>query len=426
MTINITKNNKVGFQIYSLGCKVNQYDSAVLRRELESGNYVISNQPQLVIINTCTVTKNAITKDRQLTNKLRREFPAALLIVMGCWVQTDDQIIKIFPAENILFWGVGKSAELIHKINEYFSAVNYILDLAPWESGLTGGSLLAPIDHSRYFLKVGDGCNQFCSYCLIPYARGPITSRPLKDLVEEVRQAISAGYGEIVLSGIHLGRYGQDLKHGESFNKLLTKLIAIPGLGRLRLSSIEINEVDDDLINLMNNNEKICQHLHISLQSGCDKILKLMKRPYNKTYFKKRVNKLRTILPNIAISTDIIVGFPGENEKDYLETCRFAEEINFSMIHVFSYSAHEKTAAYNLPDKVSADKIKQRSENLRQISAKLEKDYKEKIIKRLKGQKIKVIIERVRGAKNKGKTEFYFDIAINNKGKIGSLIELNI
>jgi len=407
------------FVIFALGCKVNQYDAAVLKRSLLAQGLKLSEkEPDLVIINTCSVTKTAISKDKQMVKKMRIKFPQAKLVVMGCWPQTDDQANLANP--DILFWGVGDDEGLIKKIVALFP---------DWNNKVikkkTDEDILVPSGKSRYFLKVGDGCNQFCSYCLIPYARGPIVSRPLEELVQEASAATTAGYGEIILSGIHLGRYGQDLK-GQSLIKLLKKLLAIPGLGRLRLSSIEINEVDDELIKLMAENNKICRHLHISLQSGCDKILKAMKRPYTTEYYKGQIDKLRTVMPEIAISTDIIVGFPGENGEDFADTCRFAEEIAFSKIHVFSFSAHEKTAAYQLPDKVPFQKIKQRSQILREISEQLEVKYREKVLRDLKGRKIKVIVERVRGAKNKGKTEFYFDVEINSPGKIGSLIEVKL
>jgi threonylcarbamoyladenosine tRNA methylthiotransferase MtaB len=277
-----------------------------------------------------------------------------------------------------------------------------------------------PFDRSRYFLKVGDGCNQFCTYCVIPYARGRITSRKSEDLVAEAVAATEAGYGEIVLSGIHLGRYGQDLKGGESLVGLLKKLITIKGLGRLRLSSIEINEVDDNLIMLMKSEPQICRHLHISLQSGSDKILKAMNRPYDTAYFSERLEKLRAALPEIAISTDIIVGFPGETEIDFSKTLAFAARMRFSKIHVFPFSAHEQTKAFNLPNKVSTIEKKNRAAQLRQLSDELTSIYYKEMIKKLQGQGVLVVAEPNPNGLE-GKTEFYFnvplppDFPLNNK-----------
>lgn len=400
------------FLIIALGCKVSQYDAAVLKRSLLSSGFILSSKsPDLVIINTCSVTKNAVTKDKHTIRKMQANFPKAKLVVMGCWPQTDDKI----EIDGVLLWGVGK-LDLLHKT---------ILKLFPRIKNqpiILETGLIVPSDKSRYFLKVGDGCNQFCSYCIIPYARGPIVSRQVAELKSEVIAATSAGYQEIVLSGIHLGRYGQDLKNRSSLVALIKDLLTIPDLGRLRLSSIEINEVDDELIALMKNNEKICQHLHISLQSGSDKILKLMRRPYSTAYFEERVIKLRSAMPNIAISTDIIVGFPGEGGEDFADTCRFVESISFSKIHVFAFSAHEKTPAYNLPDRVAYDKIKQRSKILREISAHLEKKYQAKTLRALTGSKIKVLLEK----KGAAKTEFYFDIPFEGKAKVGTLQEIDI
>jgi threonylcarbamoyladenosine tRNA methylthiotransferase MtaB len=205
-------------------------------------------------------------------------------------------------------------------------------------------------------------------------------------------------------------------------------MLALPGIGRLRLSSIEINEVTDDLIALMTRDRRLCRHLHISLQSGCDKILRLMNRPYDTAYFRERVAKLRQAMPEIAISTDIIVGFPGETGADFVDTCRFAEEIAFSKIHVFSFSAHEKTAAYQLPDRVPLQKIKQRSQIMRDLSSHLEKKYEKKIRHDLKGQEIEVVIERIKNGRRLGKTEFHFDVELpaENKSRLGSLTKIRL
>jgi threonylcarbamoyladenosine tRNA methylthiotransferase MtaB len=414
MIIKNTKKINIGFQIFSLGCKVNQYDAAVLRRELEKRGFSISKKPVLVIINTCTVTKTAITKDRQLANKLHREFPKAFLVVMGCWPETDEQADKAIISDNVLFWGVGKTEKLIEKILEHFpdSKSDFII----LESGIDN-DLLASTDRSRYFLKVGDGCNQFCSYCLIPFARGRLKSRPSSELIKEIKAAAEFGYREIVLSGIHLGRYGEDKKGKEkNLVGLLKGILKIKNLGRIRLSSIEINEVNPELINLMKKERKICRHLHISLQSGTDKILKSMNRPYTTAYFARRVMALRKAMPEIAISTDIIVGFPGESDADFLKTLEFSKKIEFSKIHVFSYSEHEKTKAAKMPDKVSAPEIKKRSQALHDLSLKLEDEYQKRILNLYKKGGLSLIKEHgERGGYLRAKTEFGFDIYLSPK-----------
>lgn len=401
----------LNFYSIALGCKVNQYDLALLKKEfLSRGWRYDKNKPDLVIINTCAVTKKAITKDRQVYHKLKNLYPQARFLIMGCWPQVSTDLEK--EAADLILWGVGDNDGLLKKLALTFPSLS---DLPVSESGL-----LVPSDRSRYFLKVGDGCNQFCTYCIIPYARGRITSRKSEDLVAEVTAAVAAGYGEIVLSGIHLGRYGQDLKEGESLVSLLKKLLVIKGLGRLRLSSIEINEVDDNLIMLMKSEPQICRHLHISLQSGSDKILKAMNRPYDTAYFSGRVEKLRSALPEIAISTDIIVGFPGETEIDFSKTLAFAARMRFSKIHVFPFSAHEQTKAFNLPNKVSTIEKKNRAAQLRQLSDELTSIYYKEMIKKLQGQGVLVVAERNPNGLE-GKTEFYFnvplppDFPLNNK-----------
>ena len=428
---------KINYQIYSLGCKVNQYDGAVLARLLEEQGFTKGTKPKLVIINTCSVTQRAITKDRQLINELRRKFPQAKFLIMGCWPQTDKEVTAQFLDKNFIFWGVGKLKKLSQKIQTIFKNELTLVStklasakLAPTKlispqleaakqkkqkNQLMISGFLAPTDRSRYFLKVADGCNQFCAYCLIPFARGPLQSRPLAEIVKEAEEAIRAGYREIVLSGIHLGRYGQDLNSSKNnLVVLLKEILKLPNLGRLRLSSIEINEVDAKLIKLIVQNPKICRHLHISLQSGSDKILKLMKRPYNTQYFSNRVQKIRQFLPEIAISTDIIVGFPGEEENDFKATYDFAKKINFSKIHVFSFSAHKITAAYKLPNPVSAQEIKRRSQVLRKLSAQLESDYQKRILNLYRHKPLELIKEQSRkSGKIRAKTEYGFDLQLS-------------
>jgi len=296
-----------GFLIYSLGCKVNQYDSSFLRHKLENIGFKYSlKKPELVIINTCSVTKSAISKDRQLFNRLNKKFPKAKFVIMGCWPETDKEANKsesFINKKDIYFWGVGKHNLLIDEIITLFPDNKFNLKNRD-------NSKVVSTDRSRYFLKIGDGCNQFCSYCIIPYARGRLKSRSSREIIKEANEAINKGYKEIILTGIHLGQYGED-KEGKELNlaKLLQELLKIDDKTRYRLSSIEVNEVSDELIKLMKSEKQICPHLHISLQSGSNKILKLMNRPYTKEEFIERVEKLRKNIPDIAISTDIIVGF---------------------------------------------------------------------------------------------------------------------
>lgn len=406
----------ISFKIYSLGCKVNQYDAAVLRRGLEKHGFKLADaktKPEVVVVSTCTVTQKAITKDRQLIAKLKRNFPQSLLVIMGCWPETDQKAAQAFDANRVIIWGVGRLEELLARIVDFFptTAISKRPETPFFESGLVASS-----ERSRYFIKVGDGCNQFCSYCLIPFARGCLSSRPSSQLIKEIREATAKDYREIVLSGIHLGRYGEDKKEKElDLIGLLQRVVRIKNLGRVRLSSIEITEVSPALVKLMKAERKICQHLHISLQSGSDKILRAMRRPYTAAYFQKQITALRRVLPEIAISTDIIVGFPGESDEDFEATYNFAAQIKFSKIHVFSFSAHEKTRAYQLPNKVGPATIKERSRCLRKLSEKLEREYQNKILELYSIGGLSLVREKGGGRKQRVKTEFGFDLLLSKK-----------
>jgi threonylcarbamoyladenosine tRNA methylthiotransferase MtaB len=401
----------IKFKIYTLGCKVNQYDSGRLERLLaQSGFMVGEKKVDLAIINTCAVTKTAIVKDRRMINLARKENPDAKIVVIGCWPKAYEL------SEDVDLIGAEKTPELTAK------KIKGLYGLG--KKGVYNHSvslLSANSDRSRYFIKVQDGCNQFCSYCIIPYTRGRLHSRPQSQIIAEIKAAIASGYQEIVLSGIHLGLYGQEKAGGKTnLVALMKKVLAIRGLGRLRLSSIEITEVTDELIELMARNKKVCQHLHISLQSGSDKILSRMNRPYDSKYFLNRINKLRRALPLVAVSTDVIVGFPGETDKDFSTTYNFCREVGFSKIHVFSFSAHEKTPAAKMSGVVAAEKIKERSHKLRSLSAELEAKYQAEIKDCFLGKELALIVEGEKNGKFKGKTEFYFDIAFLSKQMVGA------
>ena len=318
------------------------------------------------------------------------------------------------------------------------------------------------ISRSRYFIKVQDGCRQFCTYCIIPYVRGDLRSRQAEEVIAEVKQALARGYREIVLCGIHLGLYGVDhvahnmehvttgschpeldsgsrgieVKRGRTDNSwipgqarddkmgerlgedrinlvtLLKQLIKIDGLGKIRLSSIEPNEVTDELIDLIKTSGKICRHLHIPLQSGNDKILKLMNRPYTTKRFSSKIKKIRQAVPGIALTTDVIVGFPGESVGDFDKTVAFIKKMKFSKVHVFPFSAHERTPASKMPGQVAENVKFERSKKLSALSGKLEKAYRQKF----KGKKLAVIIDgRSKDGHYRGKTEYYFDVEFESK-----------
>jgi len=464
------KQNK--FKIYTLGCKVNQYDSADLNRKMIAAGFTwVEKGADIVIVNTCCVTKTAISKCKRMINKARAENPKAKVIVMGCWPKAYKSEVKklgVDPAPGhlsgaSLIWGVGELDKLVKGIKILCDNCRIAtFDLEARNRFLASKSRIVMTDGARYFIKIQDGCEQFCSYCIIPYTRGKLKSRPMQEVIDEVRQAVKAGYREVVLCGIHLGLYAREglresrrQRRGSAFASppagragatadkeghlvdLLKELIKIKDLGRIRLSSIEVTEVSNELINLIFKSKKICKHLHIPLQSGSDKILQLMNRPYNVKYFRNKIKQIRKLVPpaspltsqggDIAITTDVIIGFPGETKKDFQETCDFIKEMQFSRLHVFPFSAHEKTAAAKMGNKVEKEEIAKRAKKLRQLGKKLESDFRKKFV----GQELAVVVEgKIKDTRcptcaspmasarqvghrvftYKGKTEYYFDI----------------
>ena len=377
------------YKLYSLGCKVNQYDAGKLGSALSLGNLKETKEnAEYAIVYTCSVTHSAVTKNRRMITKAKKENPKAKIILAGCWPRVSE-----IDSEKL-------GVDFILDTKDHSTLEEFILGTS---HSYSHDSDLSQQTRSRYFIKVQDGCEQFCSYCIIPYTRGGLSSRKREDVLLEIKKAVQEGYREIVLSGIHLGLYGHDSEY--KLIDLINDILEIKDLGRIRLSSIEINEVSDELIELIKKEKKICNHLHIPLQSGCDKILKLMNRPYRLEDFKNKVYDLRSKIPDIAITTDVIVGFPGEEDGDLLETYEFCQAMQFSKIHVFSFSAHERTPAYSMPGQVDVKVIKQRSKKLRDLSENLEKKYRD----RFKKRSLECILEAIGNNKDRLKTEYYFD-----------------
>ncbi len=399
--------NKNKFKIYTLGCKVNQYDSFSLARQLKSiGFDEVKVNADLAIINTCAVTKTAIHKDKRAIARAKKENPNAKIVIVGCGVKIYQKEFNDLDGDLIL-------DEIdIKKIVNFISDDSLKEKIEPKEK--IECQIIFNPHHARYFIKIQDGCEQFCSYCIIPYARGKLKSRDEQEVLDEIKKVVQAGYQEIVLCGIHLGLYGKDFEQG-SLVDILKKIIDIKRLGRVRLSSIEINEINNELLELMKNNPKICPHLHIPLQAGCDKILKLMNRPYNISYFKKRLKTIRKIIPDIAITTDVIVGFPGETNKDFKRTYKFIKKIKFSRLHVFSFSPHEKTPAAKMANQINNKIIKERSDKLRELGKKLEEKYKKKFSKK----ELNILVEHIsdKGVV-RGHSENYLDISFKKESKI--------
>lgn len=341
---------KIAF--YTLGCKVNTYETESTWELFQDRGYTkvdFSEHADIYVINTCTVTNSGDSKSRKMIRRAIRKNPEAVIAVMGCYSQMDPDTIAAIDGVDIII-GTKHRERLVLLVEEFVrerTQLSEVTDVSRYRE-FDETHVTQFTENTRAFLKIQDGCNHFCTYCIIPYARGPVRSRPKESVLQEATSLVEHGYQEIVLTGIHTGGYGMDLD-GYTFYDLLEELSEIPGLKRLRISSIEINELSDDIITLIRSKDVFAKHLHIPLQSGSETILSNMRRKYDKDTYRKRIEYIRSQFPNIAITTDVIVGFPGETEEDFKEMEAFIEEMQFSELHVFPYSKRNGTKAAQMP-----------------------------------------------------------------------------
>ena len=371
---------KIGF--ITLGCKVNIYESNALADEFKKLGYEVvdGEQADAYIINTCSVTNQADAKSRKMIRHARSLNPDAIVCAMGCYTQSHaEEARKLLEADILIGTGNKKaSVELIDKMVKAKSRERVDLILKERSQKDYENLEVTEFDHARAFLKIEDGCSNFCSYCIIPYARGPVRSKRHGLVLKEEAEVIKLGYTEIVLSGIHIGAYSDGAEY--HLKDLIKDMIEVPGLSRIRISSIEINEVNDDIISIMASSDKIADHIHLPLQAGSDKILKLMNRHYDTEKFMDRVNKIREARPNISLTTDVIVGFPGETDEDFEECYNFIKKVGFSELHVFPYSKREGTPAASMKEQVDGNVKKARVKRLLDLSKELWIDYTSKFI----------------------------------------------
>lgn len=361
------------FAIATLGCKVNTFESESYIESLISSGYQLvdfKGPADIYIINTCSVTNTAASKSRQKIHQAIRQNADAMICVVGCYVQTNQDELNDIDRIDLLIGAKHKS-----KLVEYIQQGQGYPDINDQRDMMFENLPLKQYNHqTRAFLKIQDGCDQFCSYCIIPFARGNERWAPSDDLVEMAKGLVRNGHKEIVLSGIHIGRYGKDSRH--DLSHLLKRLIdEVDGLRRIRLSSIEITEITPQLLDLMTSSEKIVRHFHIPLQSGCDTVLKRMNRPYTSDEFYVRIQEIRQRFPLISISTDVIVGFVGESEEEFQTTVAFVEKCRFSFMHIFPYSMRANTAAALMSGHLDAITKKARSQILIEKSNLLKMRY---------------------------------------------------
>ncbi|MBF0443658.1 MAG: tRNA (N(6)-L-threonylcarbamoyladenosine(37)-C(2))-methylthiotransferase MtaB [Oligoflexales bacterium] len=389
------------FYIKTMGCKVNAYDTHRLETQFKDLGYERADDTagaDIIVLNTCSVTANADREALYLLRKYRRENPNAIISATGCFAETDDGRLPSLDCIDYVFSNKIKEsiAGFLHKaLSEknprkgrpmVFSSFD---DLPRQEKNeqpcMASGMIRADTDQTRSFLKIQDGCDSYCSYCIVPYARGASRSVPYKDVISEIRRLIDKNAKEIVLTGIHIGNYGKDLKEfsgiKEPLNQILREILSWDDMCRLRLSSIEPLEVNAELLEIASKRKDVfCDHFHISLQSGSDRTLGRMERPYTTRQFTEKLETVRSFFPDAFVSTDMIAGFPGETYDDFEESYSFARESSLNHIHVFPYSDRPMAKAHSLPDHIPANLIKLRTQRLRGLSESLNRKYREKFI----------------------------------------------
>ncbi len=406
--------------IYTLGCKVNTYESEYIIDKLKKAGYEIKDfneKCDVYIINTCTVTNSSDSKSKKIIRSAIKQNKDACIIAMGCFIAANPDFKE--DGLDIIIGNKDKS-KIVEILDEYFIKKEQIDKT--YSERLTEFEDMFITNfpgRTRAFVKIQDGCDNFCSYCIIPYVRGKCRSKEMNKVLEEITTLTNNGYKEVVLTGIHTGNYGKDLD--TSFASLLKEIVKINKLERLRISSIEITELTDEVLDIIKNEKVIVDHLHIPLQAGSDEILKRMNRKYDLEFFFNKIEKIRNIRKDIAISTDVIVGFPGETDEMFEKTKETCRKLKFSKIHVFPYSERKNTASAKMDGKLDNSIKKQRARELIEVSRELEKEYMQKYI----GKEVEVLIEES-GDISSGHTSNYLNVRINKKLNHNEIVKVKI
>lgn len=407
--------------VLSLGCKVNMYESEYVINELKNAGYEIKNFDDICdvyIINTCTVTNNSDSKSKKMIRQAIKRNPDACVVAMGCFVAANPDI-QIDGLDIII--GNKDKSKIVELLDEYFKnkevmRLEYTERLRDFEDMYINNFP----GRTRAFVKIQDGCDNFCTYCIIPFVRGKCRSKDESKVIDEVKSLAKNGYKEIVLTGIHTGSFGVDLD--TDFADLLDKLVKIDGLLRLRISSIETTELNEKVLNVLRNSKVLVDHLHIPIQAGSNEILKAMNRKYDLDYFFNKIKEIRNIRPDIAISTDVIVGFPGETEELFNTTIDTCKKLEFSKLHVFPYSERRGTASSRMEGKIDEHEKKMRSRKLIEVSKELEINYMKKFL----NKKVEVLIEEFNDGYSYGHTGNYLYVKINKELPHNEIVKVTI
>ena len=409
----------MNFNVINLGCKVNAYEAESTARSLEQHGYtrVDNDGADITIIYTCAVTNMAAQKSRKMIHRAKRNNPESTIVVAGCYSQIDPDALK----EADILIGTKHKSKLLDYLLEYEKNHERIVDIEKVDVLPFENMFVDQFDNqTRAYLKIQDGCNQFCTYCVIPFARGRERSMAVNDVLESVKM-LQEKHSEIVLSGIHTGRYGRDI--GMTLSSLLDELLAIsPEDFRFRISSIEMTEIDDHLIDLMKKDHRIARHFHIPLQSGCDTVLKRMNRPYTTKEFLERIAYIRKEIPGISISTDLIVGFPGETDEEFKKTCDFLKECQFSFLHIFPYSLRSGTKAASMENQIDPKIKKKRATICAEINEELYDKYKESYL----DKEVTVLFEKDEDGYTFGHSSEYLPVLVKGEYPRSTFVKVKI
>ena len=408
---------------YTLGCKVNQYETNAMEQQFIKNNYEIVENTQkadIYVINTCTVTNMAERKSRQMLRRVKEINPSAVLVVCGCYAQVAKNELEQIPEIDIIL-GINEKNEIVQIVENYMekmaeqdkrSQEAEIDDVSKQKEFLDFGDVTYT-EKNRAVVKVQDGCNMFCSYCIIPYARGRIRSRKIESVVSEIEKIAKEEIKEVVITGIHVASYGKDFDNENTSKKirlidLLEAINKIDGIDRIRLSSLEPTIVDEEFATRLSKLDKICDHFHLSLQSGCDETLKRMNRKYTTQIYRDAVATLRKYYPEASFTTDVIVGFPGETDEEFVKTYEFLKEIDFYRLHVFKYSPRRGTVAEKMPNQIDGNKKEERSNKLIELSNNTENKHNKNYIDKT----VKVLFEEFEDGFFKGHTTNYMMVKV--------------
>lgn len=379
------------FNIITLGCKVNQYESEAVEEIFEARGYKKKEEnADIYVINTCTVTNMSDRKSRQMISRARRDNPEAVIAVMGCYSQVKPEEVSQIEGVDIVLGSRNKEevVDLCEDVLQNKGAIDKVLSLSETKT-IEDLEISNQEAMTRAYMKIQDGCNMYCSYCLIPYARGNISSRDMESIKNEAKRLAKNGYKEIVLTGIHVSSYGKDLKNGTSLIDVIEEVAKTDGIERIRLSSMEPRHITREFLERMKATKKACDHFHLSLQSGSDDILKAMNRKYDTKIFKEKVDLIREVFPNAGLTTDIIVGFPTETDENHEETKNFVKDIKFAKTHLFKYSKRDGTKAATMKPEVDGNIKKERLKELEEIEQVNKREFLEKQI----GKTLSVLFE---------------------------------